>query len=348
MLGVLCGVAAWAFIRLLVVMEDGFPKLPGGPYVQNLVGMAAIGLAMVALTRAFGHSYVDGVGYGVIQSILDGGMDAIGLMALLFGLKMLATTVSLGCGASGGIFSPSLYLGATLGGGFAALAHLAFPHIGMTIPSAAIVGMAAMVGAGTGGVMTAIVMIFEMTRDYAIIVPVIVAVAIAAGVRRALIYETIYTVKLRHRGHRIPKERHINLYLVQQAQDVMERAFLVVAAGTPIGRAYGDEIADEIADDLRADRRRARRAGRRPGPAALRPVGRGEERPADADRPLRRAAHGRLPRRRSAEPGVRPAAPPSRQRGDRLRRRRRPRARDVVGVVTKRAIADTVIENYED
>ena len=94
----------------------------------------------------------------------------------------------------------------------------------MTIPSAAIVGMAAMVGAGTGGVMTAIVMVFEMTRDYAIIVPVIVAVAVAAGVRRALINETIYTVKLRHRGHRIPKERHVNLYLVQQAQDVMERA----------------------------------------------------------------------------------------------------------------------------
>ena len=92
------------------------------------------------------------------------------------------------------------------------------------MPSAAIVGMAAMVGAGTGGVMTAIVMVFEMTRDYAIIVPVIVAVAVAAGVRRALIPETIYTVKLRHRGHRIPKERHANLYLVQQAQDVMERA----------------------------------------------------------------------------------------------------------------------------
>ena len=82
---------------------------------------------------------------------------------------------------------------------------IVFPHAGITPPSAAIVGMAAMVGAGTGGVMTAIVMVFEMTRDYAIIVPVIVAVAIAAGIRRALIGETIYTIKLRHRGHRIPK-----------------------------------------------------------------------------------------------------------------------------------------------
>jgi len=79
--------------------------------------------------------------------------------------------------------------------------------------------------------MTAIVMIFEMTRDYDIIVPVIVAVAVAAGVRRALIGETIYTIKLRHRGHRIPKERHVNLYLAQQAQDIMERRFILAKAG---------------------------------------------------------------------------------------------------------------------
>jgi CIC family chloride channel protein len=175
LLGVLCGVASWAFIRLLVVMEDGFPKLPGNVYTQNMVGMAAIGLMMVALTHLYGHPYVDGVGYGVIQSILDQKMTAAGLLVLLFVLKLLATTISLGCGASGGIFSPSLYLGATLGAAFAAAVAFILPHAGLTIPSAAIVGMAAMVGAGTGGVMTAIVMVFEMTRDYAIIVPVIVA-----------------------------------------------------------------------------------------------------------------------------------------------------------------------------
>ena len=119
LLGILCGVASWAFIRLLVVMEDGFPKLPGNAYTQNIVGMAVIGLMMVVLTHAFGHPYVDGVGYGVIQSTLDNQMTSAGLLALLFVLKLLATTISLGCGASGGIFSPSLYLGATLGGAFA-------------------------------------------------------------------------------------------------------------------------------------------------------------------------------------------------------------------------------------
>ncbi len=344
LLGGLCGIAAWGFIRLLVVMEDGFPKLPGGPYVQNLVGMAAIGLTMVALTRGLGHSYIDGVGYGVIQSILSGGMTTIWLMALLFGLKLLATSVSLGSGASGGIFSPSLYLGATLGGGFAALAHLALPHIGITIPSAAIVGMAAMVGAGTGGVMTAIVMIFEMTRDYAIIVPVIVAVAIAAGVRRALIAETIYTVKLRHRGHRIPKERHVNLYLVQQAQDVMERAFLMVAAGTPIGAA----VAEEVGDDLRpiVVERDGRVVGLAPPRSGLWIAAqKAPETPIDRfvepqmvvcrDADLLSLVFARLRRHRASAAIV-------------FSGKARPRARDVVGIITKRAIADTVIENFED
>jgi chloride channel protein, CIC family len=343
-LGVLCGVASWAFIRLLVVMEDNFPRLPGGAYVQNVVGMAAVGLMMVVLTRAFGHSYIDGVGYGVIQSVLNDQMTAAGLLALLFCLKLLATTISLGCGASGGIFSPSLFLGATLGAAFAAVAGLLFPHAGLTAPSAAIVGMAAVVGAGTGAVMTAIIMVFEMTRDYAIIVPVIVAVAVAAGVRRWLIAETIYTVKLRHRGHHIPKERRMNLYLVKQAQDVMERRFILAKAGTTLNEA----VDAEVEDDLRAIvvEREGRIVGlvnprsglwreARTNPTAL--VDRFvEKRPALCrDTDLLSLALVRLKRHRSGAAIV--------FHGD-----GRPKASDVVGVITKRAIADAVIEDVSD
>src|SRR5262249_54949510 len=103
LLGLVCGVAAWSLLRLLVFMEDGFPKLSRNEYAQNFMGMAVIGLMMVGLTRAFGHSYINGVGYSVIQDILDHRITAAGLLALLFALKMIATTVSLGCGASGGI-----------------------------------------------------------------------------------------------------------------------------------------------------------------------------------------------------------------------------------------------------
>lgn len=344
LLGILCGVASWAFIRLLVVMEDGFPRLPGNSYTQNVIGMAVIGLMMVVLTHSFGHPYVDGVGYGVIQSTLDNKMTSAGLLVLLFALKMLATTISLGCGASGGIFSPSLYLGATLGGGFALVVSAILPHTGLSVPSAAIVGMAAMVGAGTGGVMTAIVMVFEMTRDYAIIVPVIVGVAVAAGIRRSLIGETIYTVKLRHRGHRIPKERHINLYLVKQAQDIMERRFILAKAGTTLTEAIGAEDTD----DLRAIivEREGRIVGLIPPRSGLwlesqRNPNLLVERFVESravicrDIDLLSLVFARLKRHRSGAAIV-------------FRGVARPRIRDIVGVITKRAIADTVIDSYDD
>jgi len=333
LLGILCGVAAWAFIRLLVLMEDGFPKLPGNEYTQNIMGMAVIGLMMVVLTRTFGHSYVDGVGYSVIQAILDQRMTAAGLLALLFLLKMVATTVSLGCGASGGIFSPSLYLGATLGAAFAAAAGSFLPHAGLAVPSAAIIGMAAMVGAGTGGVMTAIVMVFEMTRDYAIIVPVIVAVALAAGVRRALINETIYTIKLRHRGHRIPKERHINLYLVKQAQDVMERRFIVAEAGTTLKQAIVVEREGRIVGLIPPRSGLWLESWTNPDLLVERFV---EERVVICrDQDLLSLVFARLRRHRAGAAII-------------FRGPNRPRVTDIVGIITKRAIADAVIDSYED
>lgn len=344
LLGLVCGMAAWAFIRMLVFMEDGFPRLSKNEYVQNVIGMSVIGLMMVVLARKFGHTYIDGVGYSVIQDILDHRMKAAGLLALLFALKLLATTVSLGCGASGGIFSPSLYLGATLGAAFAASTSSVLPHSGMTPSSAAIVGMAAMVGAGTGGVMTAIVMVFEMTRDYAIIVPVIVAVALAAGVRRALVNETIYTVKLRHRGHRIPKERHTNLYLVKQAQDIMERRFVVARAGTTLKQA----MAAEDINDARAIvvEREGRIVGLIPPRSGLwvqsqiNPdvlvEGFAERRLVICrDQDLLSLVFARLKRHRAGAAIV-------------FHGNFRPRVGDIVGIVTKRVIADAVIDSYDD
>jgi CIC family chloride channel protein len=262
----------------------------------------------------------------------------------LFALKLLATTISLGCGASGGIFSPSLYLGATLGAAFAAVAGPILPHSGLTMPSAAIVGMAAMVGAGTGGVMTAIVMIFEMTRDYDIIVPVIVAVAVAAGVRRTLIGETIYTIKLRHRGHRIPKERHVNLYLAQQAGDIMERRFLVATAGTSLKEALGEDTAEDSRAII------VEREGRIVGLVPPR-SGLWMESIKNPDVSIDRFVESRIVVCRDVDILSLVFA--------RLKRHRagaaivfsgedRPRASDIVGVITKRAIADAVIDNFDE
>jgi len=119
-------------------------------------------------------------------------------------------------------------MGATLGAAFGTLCHLVIPMPAITIGAFAMIGMAAMVGSATGAAMTAVTMIFEMTRDYDIVMPMIVAVAVAIGVRRVLCSENIYTLKLVARHHFIPKALHANMFLVRPAGDVMSRDFLVM------------------------------------------------------------------------------------------------------------------------
>jgi len=222
MLGVLCGVAAAAFVRLFAWMEDLFEHtIPGNVYVRSMVGMLLVGVLIYGMQATSGHAHVAGVGYATIQAVLTGEINVGWFLALLFAAKLLATTLSLGAGASGGVFSPSLFLGATLGGSLGALVSALWPGLGINSVVFAVIGMAAVVGSGTGAAMTAILMIFEMTRDYAAVVPSIVAVAVALGVRRALSYENIYTVKLARRGRQIPRERHSHMFMIRHVTDVM-------------------------------------------------------------------------------------------------------------------------------
>jgi chloride channel protein, CIC family len=227
LLGVLIGLAATAFIKGLHWAEGVFERVRN-PYLRHATGMLAVGIMIYCLFQGFGHYYVEGVGYATVQDVLLGSLAAAPLLALLFVCKLAATSLSLGSGSSGGIFSPSLFMGATLGGAFGALAAAIFPSLHLSIPAFGIIGMAAMVGGGTGAAMTAVTMIFEMTRDYDIVMPMIVAVAISIGIRRVLSQENIYTIKLVSRRHFIPKALHANMFLVRQARDVMDRDFLLL------------------------------------------------------------------------------------------------------------------------
>ena len=227
--GALSGFAAAGFIRALHVAEDQFDKIKSR-YWRHMLGMLLVGALMYALLRTFGQYYVDGVGYATVQAILVGQISAFGLLALLGICKALATSISLGSGSSGGIFSPSLFIGAALGGAFAALWNTFGLSIQLSIPAFAMVGMGAMVGGGTGAVMTAVTMIFEMTLDYSIVMPMIVAVAMSIGARRLLSRETIYTLKLVRRGRAIPKARHANMFLVRSAREVMDVDIQVLPA----------------------------------------------------------------------------------------------------------------------
>ncbi|MGH6664075.1 MAG: chloride channel protein, partial [Pseudolabrys sp.] len=160
LLGALIGLAATAFIRTLVFAEDTFPKIKN-PYLRHSAGMLMIGALIYALLRYQGHYFVEGVGYATIQAILQDNLVGFALLLSLFAAKLFATSVSLGSGASGGIFSPSLFMGATLGAAFGGLCNTIGPIHGVDPVTCAIIGMAAMVGGGTGAAMTAVTMIFE-------------------------------------------------------------------------------------------------------------------------------------------------------------------------------------------
>jgi chloride channel protein, CIC family len=230
-LGAVVGAAAALFVRGLHWTEDLFDKVPGR-YFRHALGMLLVGVLIYALMRWAGHYYVEGVGYATIQATLTSQLSVAWFLLLLYVCKLLATSVSLGSGSSGGIFSPSLFMGATLGGAFAGLVSAVFPGLPISLPAFAMVGMGTMVGSGTGAALTAVAMVFEMTRDYDIVLPTIMAVAVALGVRRLLSRENLYTAKLIRRGHPIPRALHANMFLVRSARDVMDRDVVLVDEAT--------------------------------------------------------------------------------------------------------------------
>jgi CIC family chloride channel protein len=118
---------------------------------------------------------------------------------------LLATCLTLGSGASGGVFSPSLFLGATAGALFGIVLQRWFPALDISPAAFAVVGMAGVVGGSTSAAMAAIVMIFEMTLNYNVIIPLTLAVAASYAVRRSIIRDSIYTRKLTLRGESVPE-----------------------------------------------------------------------------------------------------------------------------------------------
>lgn len=225
--GILCGFASALLIRSIYWAEDFFDALPINQYFRHMLGMLILGLMFYAFYYFTGRYYVDGVGYAAIVAILSKTLSNPWLLLLLFVGKLLATNLTLGSGASGGVFSPSLFLGATLGSAFGGLVQWLFPHSIINIPQFAIAGMAALVGGSTGAVMTAIIMVFELTRDYSCILPVMLSVALAFGVRYIICRESIYTLKLLRRGVTVAGGLQAALITTRTASRVMTDHFRV-------------------------------------------------------------------------------------------------------------------------
>lgn len=229
-LGLMIGLVSVVYIRSIYAFEDFFDAKIRNPYLRHMSGMLLVGVLMYLLLRQTGAYQIEGVGYATIQDVLSGRLNSFWLLLLLFALKLFATSLTLGSGASGGVFSPALFLGAALGGAYGVLLQHIFPGITISPAAFAVVGMAGIVGGTTGAAITAIVMIFEMTLDYGVIVPMTTTVAIAYGVRKMISNESIYTLKLTRRGHRMPSAMQANIQYMKPARDLNHAAIFRLPA----------------------------------------------------------------------------------------------------------------------
>ncbi len=230
-LGVLAGLVSVVYIRSIYAFEDYFEnRIPGNYYTRHMLGMLVVGVIMYGLFLGTGHYQVEGVGYATVQDVLKGEMTWVLLIVVLFALKLLVTSLTLGSGASGGVFSPALFLGGTLGGVYGLVLRQLFPELPIHPAAFAVAGMAGVVGGSTGAALAAIVMIYEMTLDYTVIIPMTITVALAYGVRTVLHRQSIYTEKLARRGHDIPDALQANFYPLKKTRDVMDTRFMNVPA----------------------------------------------------------------------------------------------------------------------
>ncbi|MFR9780473.1 chloride channel protein [Micromonospora sp. MS34] len=193
-LGLLAALVGVGFSRTLYFIEDLCDRLWRGPeWLRPAVGGVLLGGLLLVLPQMYG------VGYPVLGDAVAGRYALVFLLVLLAG-KILATSLTIGIGGSGGVFAPSLFVGAMLGAAFGAVVHATLP--GLTGPTGAyaLVGMGAVFAGAARTPITAVVIMFELTGEYSIILPLMVAIALAAGLSRLLSADTIYTRKLSRRG----------------------------------------------------------------------------------------------------------------------------------------------------
>ena len=239
-LGLAAGVVGVVFTRVLYGTEDVCDRVWRGPeWLRPGAGGILLGLLLLGLPQMYG------VGYPVLQNGIEGKYVAWFLIVLLVG-KIFATSLTIGIGGSGGVFAPSLFMGAMLGTAFGDLVNLVFPQLTAPAGAYGLVGMGAVFAGAARAPITAVLIVFELTGEYSIILPLMVAIVLATAVGRTLSRDTIYTLKLRRRGVDIRRGRAADLMEILNVSDALQPVPGSLAPDMPL---------DAVIERLSAERR---------------------------------------------------------------------------------------------
>jgi CIC family chloride channel protein len=248
-LGVAGGLVSVAFTKLLLGIRARFLRFP-----QNTVWFQPVAGGLLVGLMGWFVPQVMGVGYGCVGDALNGRM-AFNLMLLLVALKLFAVTTSYASGNAGGIFGPSLFIGAMLGGSVGTLAHHLFPTYTATPGAYALVGMGAVFAGIVRAPMTSVLMIFEMTQDYAVIVPLMIANLVSLFIASRLQEEPIYEALAVQDGLHLPTAETRQRYGQRQLATVMHTADWSLPAEITVREAVERVRSSEVRTWLVTDQR---------------------------------------------------------------------------------------------
>ncbi len=226
LMGVLAGLVSVGFIKAVQAVEHFFEHRMSLPKaLKPAIGALAVGI------MGFFHPQIFGYSYAPLAAAISGKFVLTTLLILL-GLKIVATAFTLGSGGSGGILCPSLFLGAVMGTACGIVFQHFFPHLIGTPGGYGIVGMGAVLGAVVQAPMTAIIMIFEITNAYSVILPMMAACIMASLVQKSILSGSIYTLSLAQKGVDIEAGREMGILTGLQVRDVMETDVSTIPADT--------------------------------------------------------------------------------------------------------------------
>lgn len=230
-LGVLSAVVAVLFIRLLYFMEEKFDHWRLHPAFKAALGMLlTLGVALLLPERQALGPGLEFIG----EAIAEDFSLPLGLMGALLVTKMLATGFTLGSGNSGGVFAPGLFMGAIVGGMVGSVAHSIWPEVAVNPGAYAIVGMAAVFSGAARAPITAVLIVFEMSNDYKLILPLMLATVLSTLLAENLFRESIYTLKLRLKGISLQRGRDLDVMQSLQVKEAMMADPYLVPESMPL------------------------------------------------------------------------------------------------------------------